>query len=182
MDKRRLQIAIIGSAGPEEYPGKKPNSKAYEIAEKLGREIANKDAVLVCGGKGGIMEAACKGAKSVGGITTGVISGNNRGESNPYVDVEVVSGMLNCAEESLIISMSDALIVLGGGSGTLQEIALAYRNDKPVVVVDGLDGWGKKLANTYLDYRKKFKIISAKNAEEAIDIVFNKLLSSKEKI
>lgn len=179
MDKRKLQIAIIGSAGPEEYPGKKPDGRAYELAEELGQKIAQNGAILVCGGKGGIMEAACKGAKNAGGITTGIVSGNSRYTSNPFVDVEIVSGMVNCSEESLIVSMADALIVLGGGAGTLQEIAIAYRNDKPLVVVEGLDGWGKKLANTYLDYRKKSKILSAKNCNEAIDLVFNKLLSSE---
>lgn len=173
---RRYQIGIVGSAGPEEYPGQKPDVKAYEIAEFLGEKIAQKDAILITGGKGGIMESACKGAKKSNGITVGIVSGNERGTSNQFVDVDVVSGMLNCAEESLIISMSDALIILGGGSGTLQEIALAYRNDKPMVVVDGLDGWGKKLAETYLDYREKYKIRLAKTPQEAIDIVFYEFL------
>lgn len=182
MNKRKIQIGIIGSAGPEEYPGKKPSNKIYEITEVVGKMVAEKNAIIICGGKGGIMESACKGAKSVGGITVGVVSGNKRGTSNQYVDVEVVSGTINCGEEALIISMSDALIILGGGAGTLQEITLAYRNNKPMVALVGLEGWGKKLANTYLDDRKKVKIISAKTPKEAIDIVFNKLLLSKENL
>lgn len=177
----RLQIGVIGSAGPEEYFGRKPNSKAYAIAEKVGALIAKNKAILICGGKGGIMESACNGARKYGGITVGVVSGNSRNTCNKYVDVEVVSGMINCSEESLIVSMSDALIILGGGSGTLQEIALAYRNEKPMVTITGIGGWGSKLANTYLDYRKKVKILSANDAEEAIGIVFNKLISSKGK-
>lgn len=179
MNKRKIQIGVIGSAGPEEYPGKKPSNKIYEVAENVGRMIAENNAITICGGKGGIMEFACKGAKSVGGITVGIVSGNKRFTCNQYIDVEVISGTINCGEEALITSMSDALIILGGGSGTLQEITLAYRNNKPMVAIVNLEGWGKKLANTYLDYRKKVKIIPAKTPKQAIDIVFNKLLSSK---
>lgn len=174
------QIGVIGSAGPEEYKRRKPNKKAYKLAEKVGELVAQNGAVLVCGGKGGIMKSACKGAKRFGGITAGVVSGNARRTSNKYIDVDIVSGMVNCSEESLIVSMSDALIILGGGSGTLQEIALAYRTEKPMVAIFGIGGWGQKLANTYLDYRKKVKILSAKNANEAVGLVFDKLLSSKE--
>lgn len=176
---KKLQIAIIGSAGPEEYPGKKPNEKSYQIAEKLGELIAKKNAILVTGGKGGIMASACKGAKKYNGITVGVVSGIERGTSNDYVDIEIVSGMINCAEENLIVTMADAAIVLGGGAGTLQEIAIAYRINKPIIVIDGLDGWGKRLAGTYLDYRKKYRIFIAKTPQEAIDLVFDKLVSSE---
>lgn len=170
----RLQIGVIGSAGPEEYRGIKPDDKAYVFAEEIGRLIAEKNAVLVCGGNGGIMEAACRGAKSSNGITVGVVSGNIRGTCNPYVDVEVISGMTNCAEEALIISMSDALIILGGGAGTLQEIATAYRNNKPLVAIDGVEGWGNKLANTYLDYREITKIESMQTAKQAVDWAIQK--------
>lgn len=138
--------------------------------------VAEKGATVVCGGKGGIMEATCKGAQKANGITVGVVSGNQRGTCNKYVMVEVVSGIINCGEESLIVSMSDALIVLGGGAGTLQEIALAYSNNKPIVTIKGLNGWGNKLANTFLDYRKRIKILAIQTPEQAIDLVFNKLL------
>lgn len=167
---RNLQIGVIGSAGQEEYKRKKPSAKAYKLAEEVGKLIAESKAILICGGKGGVMESACKGAKSAKGITVGIVSGNVRGTCNKYIDVDVVSGTTNCAEESLIISMSDALIILGGGSGTLQEIATAYRNNKPMIVIDGLDGWGKKLANTYLDDRKKTKIRLSKSPEKAVKL------------
>lgn len=177
----RIQIGVIGSAGPEEYKDSKPDPRAYTLAEDIGRLLAEKGAVLICGGKGGIMEAACRGAKSANGITVGVVAGNQRGVCNPYVDVEVVSGATNCAEESLIISMSDAMIILGGGAGTLQEIATAYRNNKPLVAVEGLDGWGKKLANTYLDYRELTKIELAHSAEEAVEWALRQRDSSSKK-
>lgn len=174
---KRLQIAIIGSAGNEEYSGKKPAQRAFDAAYEAGRYLAKKNAILICGGKGGIMESACRGAKEENGITVGVVSGNNRNTSNGYIDVEIVSGIINCAEESLIISMSDGIVAIGGGSGTLQELAVAYRLQKPVVAIRGINGWANSLANTYLDERKLMKIASAKDAKSAIDMIFKKISS-----
>lgn len=172
---RKLQIGIIGSAGWEEYPKKKPDRKAFEVAYKVGKLIALNNAVLVCGGKGGIMEAACRGAKEENCITVGVISGKTRGKVNKYVDVEVISGMINCAEEAIIVSMCDGLIIIGGGSGTLQEIATAYRNKKPMVTIAGIAGWAEKLANSYLDERQLTKIEGASSPKEAMDLLLRKI-------
>ena len=122
---KKLQIGVIGSAGWEEYPNKKPSKKVFEAAYEVGKLIASKNAVLVCGGKGGIMEEACRGAKENNGLTVGVISGNQRNQANKYVDIEVVSGLTNRGEESLLVCMSDGFIAIGGGAGTLQEITNA---------------------------------------------------------
>lgn len=168
---KKLQIGIIGSAGWEEYPKKKPQKKAYKIAYELGKLVALKNAVLICGGKGGVMEEACRGAKENGGMTVGVVSGNRRGQANIYVDVEITSGMTNCAEEALIVSMSDGLIAIGGGAGTLQEIAIAYRNKKPIIAITGVNGWANKVANTYLDERNLIKINAAKSPNDAIKLL-----------
>ncbi len=170
---KRKQIGVIGSAGLEEYPRKKPSVKIYEAAYQIGKLLASRDAIVVCGGKGGIMESVCKGAQEKNGITVGVISGNKRGKSNSYVDVEVVSGFVNFGEEGLIISMSDSVIVLGGGAGTLQEITLAYRSKKPIIVVSGLGGWGKKLRNSYLDSRRNVKVVEADNINSAVDLALS---------
>lgn len=165
---KNMQIAVIGSAGWEEYPGKKPRKAIFKVAYEVGKLIALEKAVLICGGKGGIMEEACRGAKENNGITAGIISGNQRNQSNKYVDVEVVSGIINCGEEALIISMADGIIAIGGGSGTLQEIATAYRNKKPIVVIKETDGWSNKVANSYLDERKLIKIRTANTPKEAV--------------
>lgn len=166
---RRLQIGIIGSAGVEEYPGKKPDKRAFKIAYKLGTLVASANAILICGGKGGIMEEACKGAKEQDGTTVGVVSGTKRDQANTYVDVEIVSGIVNNSEEALIVSMSDGIIAIGGGAGTLEELALAYRNKKPVIAIKGIRGWADTVADTYLDERELIKINSAKTAKEAMD-------------
>lgn len=76
---KRKQIAVIGSAGPEEYPGKKPSMEIYRCAFEIGSLLASRGAIVVCGGKGGIMESVCMGAKEKEGTTVGVIAGNRRG-------------------------------------------------------------------------------------------------------
>lgn len=172
---KKLQIGVIGSAGWEEYPNKKPDKKALKSAYEVGKLIASKNAILVCGGKGGIMEEACRGAKEKNGITVGVVSGNQRNQVNKYVDVEVVSGAINCGEEALIISMSDGIIAIGGGSGTLQEIATAYRNKKIIVAIKGIPGWANELAGTYLDDRKIIKISFAKSSVDAFKLLLQKI-------
>lgn len=172
---KKLQVGVIGTAGWEEYPKNKPNEKAYRLAYQIGKLIANRNAILICGGKGGIMEEACRGAKENKGVTVGIISGNKRNKSNKYVDVEVVSGITNSGEDAIIISMCDGIIAIGGGSGTLQEIALAYRNKKPVVAITNIMGWANKVADSYLDERKIIKIQKASSPNEAIDLLFKKI-------
>lgn len=173
---RKIQIAVIGSAGSEEYPYLKPEDSLYSKAYEIGKLLAIKNIILVCGGKGGIMESACKGAKENGGMTAGVISGNQRRKSNPFIDVEVVSGIINASEDGIIISMADGVIALGGGSGTLQELTMAYRNKKPIVTIKNTKGWANKLAETYIDERKLIKIKEVATPKEAVDYILSKLV------
>jgi uncharacterized protein (TIGR00725 family) len=93
--------------------------------------------VIVCGGLGGAMEAACRGAKGAGGTTLGLLPGLDRRDANPYVDVAVPTG-LGEARNALVVRAADALIAVGGGYGTLSEIGLALRTGKRVV---GLGTW-----------------------------------------
>ena len=99
--------------------------------------MARAGAVLVCGGLGGAMEAACRGAKAEGGTTLGILPGTDRSAANPYVDVAVPTG-LGEARNALVVRAADALIAVEGGYGTLSEIALALRAGKPVI---GLGTW-----------------------------------------
>jgi uncharacterized protein (TIGR00725 family) len=108
-----------------------------EAAESVGRALAARGAVVVCGGLGGTMEAACRGAKDAGGTTVGVLPGSDRAHANPFVDVAVATG-LGEARNALVVRAADALVAIGGGYGTLSEIALALRTGKPVV---GLTTW-----------------------------------------
>jgi uncharacterized protein (TIGR00725 family) len=106
-------------------------------AESVGRGLAARGAVVVCGGLGGAMEAACRGAKEAGGTTVGLLPGRDRDDANPYVDIAVPTG-LGEARNALVVRTADALIAIGRGYGTLSEIALALRTGKRVV---GLGTW-----------------------------------------
>ncbi|HZB05185.1 MAG TPA: TIGR00725 family protein [Thermoleophilaceae bacterium] len=106
-------------------------------AETVGRGLAARGAVLVCGGLGGVMEAACRGAKRAGGTTVGILPGTDRGEANEFVDVAIPTG-LGQARNALVVRAADAVIAVGGGYGTLSEIALALKAGQRVV---GLGSW-----------------------------------------
>jgi uncharacterized protein (TIGR00725 family) len=94
--------------------------------------LGGRGAVVVSGGLGGVMEAACRGAKEAGATTLGILPGLDRAEANPYVDVAVPTGMGE-ARNALVVRAADALIAVGGGYGTLSEVALALKTGKPVV-------------------------------------------------
>lgn len=108
-----------------------------ESAEAVGHELARRGAILICGGRGGVMEAACRGAKAGGGQTVGILPGPSRDEANPYVDVPIVTG-LGEARNLIIVRSADAVIAVGGEYGTLSEIAFALKLGVPVV---GLGTW-----------------------------------------
>jgi hypothetical protein len=93
--------------------------------------------VVVCGGLGGVMEAACRGAKEAGGLTVGILPGADRAAANAFVDVAIPSG-LGEARNALVVRAADSVVAVGGGYGTLSEIALALKAGKRVV---GLDSW-----------------------------------------
>ena len=125
----RPYIAVIGAGDA--------TATQQATAEAVGRAVAEAGAVLVCGGLGGVMEAACRGARQAGGTTVGILPGSDRAEANPYVDVAVATG-LGEARNVLVVRGADAVVAVGGGLGTLSEIALALRAGTPVI---GLDTW-----------------------------------------
>lgn len=122
-----MQIAVIGASGcsPEEY------AKARDV----GRLIAEHHATLVCGGMGGVMEAACRGAREAGGRTVGIVP--DTGNGNLYLDIVIRTG-LGHARNILVVQSADALIAVGGSHGTLSEIAIALKQKRPVF---GLSSW-----------------------------------------
>ena len=103
-----------------------------EWAAAVGRLVAERGAVLVCGGLGGVMEAAARGAKQAGGLTIGILPGDDPGAANPHIDVAIATGMGEM-RNTLIVRAAGAVIAIGGGWGTLSEIALARRIETPVV-------------------------------------------------
>jgi len=122
-------IAVIG--------GSQPSSEEAKLAEAVGRELAKRGAILVCGGLGGVMEAACKGASAEGGITIGILPGDSRQAANPYVQIPIVTGM-GYARNVAVVRTAQAVIAIGGNYGTLSEISHALQSGIPVI---GLNTW-----------------------------------------
>lgn len=166
---KKLQIAVIGSAGPEEYDFAKPNSKMYQVAYQIGKILAGNNTIVVSGGKGGVMEAVSRGSKESGGITIAEIAGDGRLESNPYIDVEIVTQDIGFRGPSQLIGMCDAVISIGGGAGTLQELAVAYRMQKPIVLLKGYGGWTDRISEMdFLDERQTIKCYTANSPLSAV--------------
>jgi hypothetical protein len=122
-------IGIIG--------GGKCSKAEADMAEEVGQLLAEREVILICGGLGGVMEAACKGARKAGGTTIGILPGNAPASANKYVDIPIVTGMGE-ARNVIIVKSVQAVIALGGEFGTLSEIGLARKNDIPVI---GLNTW-----------------------------------------
>ncbi len=122
-------ISVIGAGSCEEA--------IYRLAEKVGRLIAHKGAILVTGGLGGVMEAASMGAKKGGGTTVGILPGFSKEEANKFIDIPITTG-LSHARNVIIARSGDAVIAVSGEYGTLSEIAIALKLGKPVI---GLKSW-----------------------------------------
>jgi uncharacterized protein (TIGR00725 family) len=121
-----MQIAVVGAA--------QTTRLEYKTAYAVGRLLAKEQAILVCGGLGGVMEAACRGAREQGGITIGVLPGPFRGDANPYVDYAIATDM-GQARNAVIVRTADAVVAVGGEYGTLSEIAMALKMGKKVVAL-----------------------------------------------
>jgi uncharacterized protein (TIGR00725 family) len=122
-----LSARYVGVVGPGEA-----SASEAAVAEEVGGLLAEGGAVVVCGGLGGVMEAACRGAKSKLGLTVGLLPGLDRSAANGWVDVAVATG-LGELRNGLIVRASDALVAVGGGAGTLSEIAFALKVGRPVI-------------------------------------------------
>lgn len=124
-----LRIAVCGTS--------QPDAETWTLAEEVGRRLAQAGAIVYCGGLGGVMEAVCRGARAAQGLTVGVLPGADAALANPYVVVPVPTG---CGEarNALLIHCAEAVIAIGGGWGTLSEIALARRAGLTVI---GLRSW-----------------------------------------
>ena len=147
----KLNIAVIG--------GHKAAKKYLKIAQEVGRLIAENGWILVCGGREGVMEAACRGAKSAGGTTVGILPSLNGEDANKYVDIKIPTGM-GYARNFLVARSAQAVIAISGEYGTLSEIAFAFNDRRPVI---GIGSWKIK------------GMVHAKSAREAIALVKVKL-------
>ena len=149
---RKLTIAVIGGA--------KCTAQEAALAETVGRELAKRSTVLVCGGLTGVMEAACRGAAIESGITLGILPGENPADSNPYVQIPVATGMGHARNLAVVLS-AHAVIAIDRDYGTLTEIGFALKAGIPVV---GLRTW-----SLYRNGDEDRSIIKADDAVDAVE-------------
>ena len=147
-------IAVIG--------GRKVEKLLLKEAEEVGILLARKGAILLCGGLGGVMEAASKGMHAEGGLTIGILPQDHKGHANAFVNVPIATG-LGVGRNVIIARAADAVIAIGGEYGTLSEIAFALQMGKPVV---GIRTWDIK------------GVVSAENAEDAVNKIYKYLNSA----
>jgi len=149
-------VAVIG--------GNQCSPQEAKMAEVVGRELARRDAILVCGGLGGVMEAACKGASLEGGITIGILPGDNYQAANPHVQIPIATGM-GYARNIAVVKSAQAVIAIGGSYGTLSEISHALQSGIPVI---GLNTWSLSRNG-----QQDNSIILAQNPAEAVNKALN---------
>lgn len=147
--RKKIRIGVVG--------GSSPDDRAILSAFRVGQAIGKAGAILVCGGLGGVMEAAASGAKKAGGFTIGILPGENPNEANGSIDMPIVTGM-GYSRNSLVALNADILIAVDGEYGTLSEIAYGNIYGKKVI---GLDTW---------DVRG---VIRAKTPDEAVRMALN---------
>ncbi len=145
-------IAVIGdsSCSPEEA----------KLAETVGELLAQQGVNIICGGLGGVMEAVCRGAKSKGGLTVGILPGQDSSTANPWIDIPVVTG-IGEARNVAVVKSAQAVIAIGGSYGTLSEIAYALKSSIPVI---GLNTWSLSRNG-----QEDNSIIKVHSATEAVD-------------
>lgn len=144
-----ITIAVIGSAGSI-------SPACQEVARHVGGYIALRGFNLICGGLGGVMAAACEGFKQVEGApgkTLGYLPGYAAADANPFIDIALPTG-LDIGRNQLVVSSGAAVIAIGGGAGTLSEIALASQLGKPIGLVRLCGGWAEQLPEGFLDHRQ----------------------------
>ena len=141
-------IAVIGARNCDQ--------QVYEQAFQAGQELARRGYTIICGGLGGVMEAACKGARSAGGRTVGILPGSDPAAANQFVDIAIATG-LGAGRNLIIIHSARAVLAINGSYGTLSELAFALQLNKPVV---GLGTWNISE-----------KIITASSPQQAVELI-----------
>jgi uncharacterized protein (TIGR00725 family) len=169
---RRAQISVVGFN--EDSCTKAARDAAYQV----GRAIAMVGGTVVCGGLGGVMEAACKGARDAGGNSVGIIPSADSAQVNRYCDVVVATG-LGRSRDFVVAYSGDAMVVVGGGAGTLIEVAAAYQVERPIAAVKGTGGVADAWAGRYIDDRRTTVILEGSSPEDAVEKVMLELAKVK---
>lgn len=150
-----MKIGVIGAS--------RRSKKIAKIAYEVGKEIAKRKAILICGGLGGVMEEAARGAKENKGLTVGILPGFSSSDANPYIDIPLVTGM-DHGRNIIVVRSCDAIIAIDGREGTLSEIAFALKLMIPLI---GIETWEIE------------GVIKAKDAKDAVRKAFQALKKEK---
>jgi uncharacterized protein (TIGR00725 family) len=168
----KLQIGVMGSMADLNY-----TKEVEAAAERMGELIAQKQGVLFFGAEkdsDSLSTAACRGAKKHDGLTVGVTYGKGKDLwENEYSDVIIPCGLeRGGGREFVLVLACDAVIAISGGSGTLNELVIAYQANIPMIALKGFGGWADKLADTFFDGRERRKVLLANTPEEAVELAF----------
>ena len=166
LSEARKTVSIIGAS--------KASAASRDVAEDLGRLLVDLGYRIVNGGLDGVMAAASRGARSSAawteGSTVAILPGLDARAANPWSDIVIPTG-LNLGRNLLVVSAGDVVVAVGGGSGTLSEIALAWQLGKPVIGLDLGEGWSARLAGEQIDSRREDVVHRARSAQEAVQLV-----------
>lgn len=167
MNKKKVQIGVIGSMLDEEVS---PLFK--KLAQELGKEIARQRATLLFGYEGdfdSLSQIAAESAEAMGGDTVAFMWGKSKGRLETLKSTQVVTGLQRGGGREFVFVLScDAIIAIGGGAGTLTEIAIAYQAGIPIITLKDTGGWSDKLAGRFLDSRRTQRIVSASGPKKAV--------------
>ena len=158
MSARRRLVAVCGESDPQ--------TSLADVAFDVGRGVAERGAVLLCGGMTGVMEHAARGARSAGGITVGLLPTESVADANEHIEIAIATG-LGHARNAVLALTADGVIAIGGGLGTLSEIALALRNRRPAV---GIKTWRFDRQQRTEPY-----LVQAASAAEGLDWLFARM-------
>ena len=168
---KRKQILVVGNNEDGCTP------ELEKVAYETGLEIAKSGSVLISGGLGGVMRAACRGAKDGNGLTVGIIPQNDSSFANEYCDIVIPSG-IGLARDFLTALSADGVIIIGGGSGTLSEVCVAYMHKRPIAAIKNTGGIAEKFADQFLDQRQNVKIVGVNSPKEAVRYILEKISSA----
>lgn len=158
MSARRRLVAVCGESDPR--------TSLADVAFEVGRGVAERGAVLICGGLSGVMEHAARGAHAAGGLTVGLLPGDDPDEANQYIDIAIATSSGH-ARNAMLARTADGVIAIGGGLGTLSEIALALRNGRPII---GIKTW-----RFDRDQRTEPALPEAASPKEGLDWLFARI-------
>lgn len=169
---KKGMISICGNASLPE------SDHRLSLAESLGKRLVDEGYRILTGGLGGVMEAASRGARSSdlyhAGDVIGIIPGYNVEEANEYVDIAIATGMDHLRNQ--VVSNSDAVVAIGGGAGTMSEIAFAWMLKRLVIAYE-VEGWSGKVSNMRIDHRIRYndipddRVYGVNDAEEVVIIL-----------